>query len=174
MAQDPFITKEVNTEIPKQYQDSTYREYRRSWFGSIPKSNTLQAVRAVFAGLAGAMTAGVGSAIVLGLIHLSAGAVALLAVGIVAATAVSAYANYLDEKMSKSVGVAYTEAKQVVDAHVQGVEMAHALQVTLGQELKDARAENRQTQEALMQMQQQMQSWQDREMAREPQSKALH
>jgi len=174
MAVEGFIAREVNTEIPEQYRDEEYKRYRQSWFGSIPKSNTLQATRSIFNGLAGAMTVGVGTAIVVGLIHLSVFAVSMLAVGIVATTAIAAYANYLDEKMSKSVGVAYNEAKQVVDSRVQGVEMAHALQETLGQELKEARAENRQTQEALIKMQDRMQNWQEREAVREPGSQVLH
>ena len=174
MAAEGLISKEVNTEIPEQYRDDQYNKYRKSWFDSIPKSNTLQAIKTVFAGLAGAMTAGVGAAIVVGMIHLSPLAITGLVLGIVATTAIAAYANYLDEKMSKSVTVPFNEAKQVVDARVQGVEMAHALQETLGQELKEARTENRHTQEALIQMQQKMQSWQDREAAKTSAERTLH
>ena len=183
----------VSNAIVSPYKDQDYQKTKGNVLGIIGKSNFLSAIRNNAWMINGTLATIVITGIVTGATALTMP----LIVGLVSTTLVlagfSAYAAYVDEKMSKEASYNYEEEKTIASTRIAAAanieiakENAHALpgalHETLGAELQDARNENCKTQSALVEtqhalvqttaavahLQKQILNWQEREVAKEP------
>src|SRR5665213_2260974 len=89
------------------YEEQEYRENRKAALGIIPKSNFLSAISRNSGVLFSALTMTAVAAIVAGVITVPLWGTLALIGGALATAAISAYAGYKDEELSKNVGMSY-------------------------------------------------------------------
>lgn len=116
------------------YRDNIYRKRRDAILSIIEKSAFLSAVNRNAGTINYALVTTAVAAIVSGILHVPVWGIAMLIVGAVAAAAVSAYAGYLDDRLSKTTHLDYSEARQTAEAKVNAKHLASALKVSLATE----------------------------------------
>jgi len=152
---------------PNPYQEKEYQQHRAASLGLIPTSAFLSAISRNAGMINGTLTSVAIASIVVGTSTIPLwGIIASIGVALAAAV-ISAYAGYVDDRLSRPTNLGFMEADTVARARINARETAVALTETLGTELKDIKKESCQTQQAVADLQQKILTWQERESAKE-------